>query len=261
MSLTVSAIIPSRLAVNPVSRDGNLWLDRALTSAQMMADYAKDLVTGVEFVVGLDPGARLPERFADARVAHGTGGQASALNAAVRASQGEVLLFMEDDDWNSPERLAVQLEWLTAYSDDPFTRGYDLVTCMQREVDEWGNFLRYNEFPTPGGWLMRRETFYLVGLFDETFRWHLDTEWLGRMNASGRRRVHLVPDGYAGGDWLKRVSRNSDVIQTGGITEPLVHRLDNEHGGMATIRRDPVARNQSEGEHMRMIQKWGCIPW
>ncbi len=260
--MKVSVIVPSRLQPNPVSHKGNLWLYRALESALGQTGMAPDVK--LEIVVGLDADSRevdpgfiawLKAQYDDpvVMVVHSPGrGQSAALNAAVKASTGDVLAFLEDDDLWHIHKLAVQL---------PLLKRYDIVTCNQREIDEQANFLRYNDFPTPSGWVMTRRTFDQVGWFDETFRFHVDTEWLGRAIIGGLKRCHVVEDGHAPTDFLGNVARFSDVVQSDDVTESLVSRLVNPAGGMGTIARDPMAAAQSIGEHDTMRIRFGGVPW
>jgi hypothetical protein len=254
-------ITPSRLATNPAGSGQNLYLDHALSMAKnQTADVP------LEFVVGLDrpPSMmtwayrslfrrkHLPKRFKDVRGAYGKGGQAAAVNAAVKASTGEVIALLEDDDFWDPYKLSMQLPRL----DD-----FDLVTCNQREIDTHGNFLRYNNFATPSGWVMRRETWDKVGGFYEGFRYHVDTEWLGRAHKAGVKRIHLVQEGVVADAWLAQVQQRSAIATTDGITEPLVHRFVHEGSGMAKIRTDHEARLRSADEHALMFARFGEVPW
>lgn len=247
---SISVIVPSRLAVNPTSQDNRLWLDRSLMSVKRQTVFAQH---EWEFIVGLDANAPWPpERFSDVKFVRSTGaGQALAVNAAAAHATGDVLVYAEDDDFNYPRKLELQL---------PYLGSYDLVTCNSREIDEYANFIRVNDFPT--GWMMKRALWQEIGGFDESSRWHVDTEWLGRVNAAGKKRVHLVSDGRAPAtsQWLAQVQRHSDIAQT-GEQEPLVGRLVNPAGGMSKIASDPEAAAQSREEHERMHTRFGEIPW
>ncbi len=268
-----------------MSETGNLYLDRALMSVHRQSAAGEH---EIEFVVGMDSPIKvnaanpiaaatmgmqafrdqlntglLPERFKGVtQVFAGAGGQAAAVNAAVRASTGDVLAFLEDDDIWCPEKLAAQIPWLSRV---------DMVTSNQREVDVAGNFQRVNDFATPSGWLMHRAVWDEIGPMDEGFRFHVDTEWLGRANKHGVKRAHLVdedaPVVYFYGQpltvrhgWLQNISRHS-VIVNSGDREPLVIRTTNPAGGMAMIQGDLGARQQSEEEHRQMLSRFGEIPW
>ena len=270
----ISVIIPSRLARNPSGSGLNLFLDLSVGGV-----LRQTIEQPIEIVVGLDRGTRkkVPERFLEpGRVpivfAESRGqGQAAAVNAAVRKATGDVLAFCEDDDLWEPSKLAVQV---------PLLDQFDLVTCNQRERDHWGAFVRHNDFATPSGWVMKRETWDRVALaedrrgwlarlfrrpvgygFDETFRYHMDTEWLGRANALGLKRAHLIQDGYAGGAWLHQVAQHSKILKVNGLSEPLVHRFVNPDGGMGQIAAGGEARERSAKEHEIMVIRNGSVPW
>ena len=256
----ISVVIPSRLQENlngHLEGVKTLWLDRAINSV-----FRQNTDAELEVVVGLSPGhPDIPDRFGDGItfVAAPRPGQAAAVNAAVNASKGDVLAFLEDDDyWRSLNKLAIQLPYLDAYK---------LVTSNQREVTFDGQFVRINDFATPSGWLMRRKTWDEVGGFDESFRYHVDTEWLGRANQKiGARvgdRVHLVESAcrnMRGRPWLVNVARHSS-INTHDEPDPLVERMVNPEGGMATIASDSVAAAQSVTEHRIMVERFGEVPW
>ena len=248
--MNISVIVPSRLAPNPTSEHGNLWLDRALMTVRRQTVFAAH---AFEFIVGIDCDAPAPPaRFGDVRFVRSRGNsQAMAVNAAAAEATGDVLVYAEDDDYQYERKLELQL---------PYLDSYDLVTCNSREIDEYANFLSVNDFPT--GWVMKRSLWQEIGGFDESFKWHVDTEWLGRVNAAKKRRMHLVSDGRTPetSDWLKWVSRHSDIAST-GEQEPLVGRLRNPKGGMARIASDPEAAAQSREEHERMVKTFGEIPW
>jgi glycosyltransferase involved in cell wall biosynthesis len=265
--MKISVIIPSRLQPNPLSQFGNLHLDNALLSVAAQQEVDVD---ALEVVVGLDQGAleRVPARFLGnpapgqpvIRFVESTGeGQARAVNAAVRDSTGDVLAFLEDDDLWENERLRRGLEHLE--------QGFGFVSASQREVaeDEWRSFLRYNDFPTPSGWVMPRATWEQVGPLNEGFRWHVDTEWLGRAERAGVKRVHQVDPGgrdrlLAPGSWLANVRRHSAIAVMRAL-DPLVQRLRNGGGGMTMIASSPMARAQSIREHELMTEQFGGIPW
>src|SRR5262249_2991722 len=106
--MKVSIIIASRLQPRFGDGTGGLWLDRALRSVGRQA-----VGPGVEFeiVVGLDPGVAFPERIRQVVAVNANKArQASALNAAVSASGGELLAILEDDDYWEPKRIPYGLQ-------------------------------------------------------------------------------------------------------------------------------------------------------
>jgi len=266
----ISVIVPSRLQANPASGRGSLYLDRALMSARRQRG-GFDL----ELVVGLDAGAPpLPERFSDVVVAHAVGaGQAAAVNAAVRASSGDVLAFLEDDDMWEPWKLETQLPYLGPT--------FDMVTCTQRLIDAEGNHvtpidrftgkpMKFNDFATPSGWVMHRDTWERVGGMNESFRFHVDNDWLGRASEAGVKRVHLIESEARWRARLGIIARYSVVVETEHAM-PIVVRTVNPEGGMQRIARaaalpprDPgrLDADQSEAEHVEMMRRFGgVIPW
>ncbi len=330
--MKLSVVCPTRLQKNPMARPeaGDLYLDRSLMS---VFRNARDADLELEILVGLDAGARaLPKRFTKCLAEHpedsevkcaldachhgshlaGEGdewavtswrpsafvtaysegkGQSQAVNAAAKHITGDLVAFIEDDDCWRPDKLAVQLAVMA--------KGYDFVSTTQREVAEDGSWLRTNAFACPSTWLMTREVWDKVGPFDDTFKWHVDTEWLGRLNALDIKRAHIT---HAGSDrdgcWLEHVAKYSDLVSIDEAPEPLVDRTENSGGGMTAIRTDhrrlaalyreghpmPEAPDkatmdmldvefqkwtleqdgpagESAREHLRMVEAFGVIPW
>lgn len=247
--VTVSVIVPSRLQTNPECGNA-LWLDRAIASVMDQTGLSSREFT-VEIVVGIDPGQQPPPHLEHLRFVQGSQAtQACAVNAAVQASRGEVIAILEDDDAWLPTRLQCGLEYLQVY---------DVVTSNQSEVLPNGEFVGINDFPTPSGWLFRRSLWDRLGPLDEEIRFHVDTEYLGRMNAAGVKRIHLVERTASLREWLRQVSRYSDIRST-HVSSPLVMRTVNPAGGMSLIAKEETARLQSRWDHERMIAKYGLIP-
>jgi hypothetical protein len=245
----VSVIIASRLQCRPEAGADCLWLDRAIRSVRRQTASGG---VELEVVVGLDPTAVLPARLAGGAVAAPADrpGQAAALNAAVAAATGEILAFLEDDDYWEAKRLEYGLNWLGRA---------DLVTCNQREVNEDGGFVALNDYPTPSGWLMPRVTWEAVGPFAEDFTF-VDSEWLGRVNTTRLRRVHLVEAGNPDRPGLRSVAKSSELAST-GERDPLVLRTANPRGVVGTAHSEEVARLRHEGDVKRLVERFGEIPW
>ena len=245
--MKVSVVIPSRLQALPGGGPGELYLQRALRSVRQQTAAR---LAELEVVIGLDPGVR-PPPLPGITFAHGERArQACALNAAVAAGRGEVIAFLEDDDCWHPRRLEYGLDCLAEF---------DVVTCNQLEVDPQGKSLGVNDYPTPSGWLLPRVTWERVGPFDETYTF-VDSEFLGRVNAGRRRRVHLVEEGATFRKGLVQVARYSAVRQTKeGV--PLVVRAVNAGGVVAALAQQEAARRRHEEDCRRMVAKYGAIPW
>lgn len=259
--MKVSVVTASRLAINPASSRADLYLDRAIASVRRQTVYAQH---EWELLVGLDANAPWPparlENANGVRVIRSPGaGQALAVNTAAAFATGDVISFLEDDDAWHQQKMEYQLQALAG--------GYDFVSCSQREVTPDGDYVRINDFATMSGWIMPAQIWRSVGPMDESFKWHLDTEWLGRLNAAGKKRLHFAEHAAEHAEagqmrpWLRFVGAHSAVAMTDGLLEPLVTRTVNPGGGMATIARDPAEAEVSRVEHARMMTAFGQVPW
>lgn len=219
----------------------------------------------IEIIIALDEGSPTPSldhsnvRF----VASVRRGQAAALNAGAASVDADYIAFLEDDDLWRPERAALGLQAL---------KHAEFTSTTQLEVDETGNVLRIFDFATPSGWLMPLSSWLRIGPFDESFRWHLDNDWLGRLGDSGLRRMHVVESTApvelkhvsAVRPWLEACLRNGGsnvVLGRHHLPVPLVTRLVHSSSGMATIGSDKAANAASRAEHDRLLAKFGRHPW
>jgi len=253
----VSVVIPSR-----TQPDQGRFLARSIGSirAQLL-----DRDVDFEVIVSLDRGAAVPqaEGLGRTRFAESQGqGQAAALNAGAAVAGGDYLAFLEDDDEWHPEKTRYALGVLERC---------DFVSSTQLEVDESGQALKVNDFPTPSGWFMPIESWRLIGDFDTSYRWHLDNEWLGRLGDSRLRRLHLVE-----GNSLKDSNALSNrphllqCLRAGGpnvqlcghpLDVPLVRRMVHAQSGMGQIERNQTVREQARAEGHRLIDRYQRFPW
>lgn len=256
----IDLVIPSR--AQPRQRE---FLEAALASvrAQTVAGQVE-----VRCIVGVDQGQPLPHGLAGSlglTVAESGGRtQAEALNAALaQVGNPDFVALLEDDDQWMPRYLEMALQAVA---------GFDFVSSTQAEVNDAGQLLRVNDFPTPSGWFMPAATLRRVGGFDPTYRWHLDNDWLGRLSATGARRLHLVEStapivaelARPVRPWLGRVldqSRGTCRLGRHPWPEPLVRRLVHAGSGLSRIAADPVLRAASEAEQHRLIARHGHLPW
>lgn len=263
----ISVLIPSRLDENP-NRPGELWLERALRSIGEQTILSKQKV---EIVVGLDHDVEVPAvksppalklRFASVTKDRRPG-QASAINAAGEAATGQLIAILEDDDSWHRGFLATAAKAL---------KDCDFVSSSQMLVDEHGMPREPMYFPTPSGWLMRRELWREMGGFDESIRFHVDMEWLGRLNEAGKRRVHLVERGFPldmaflkeHRKWLAHIAEGQPLPVTLKQHEapvPLVVRTLSPGSGTVKIRSNPDAKGQSKREMNALRKRFGTIPW
>ena len=262
---SIGVIIPSRL--QQIGPNAYL-LERAIASALAQKIVAEGRVS-LSFIVGIDAGASIPPRLAERSdnvwASSNAASQGGALNAAIDAAgdRFEYIALLEDDDRWDPQYLALSLAALDSYG---------FVSTTQLEVDEYGQIVRINDFPTPSGWIMPFETLRRVGRFDSALRWHLDNEWLGRLAESRIKRCHLVdamaPNSLALAEqvrpWLANVVRlggDNVEVQRHTVLTPLVTRLVHSRSGTAQIAVDPVLKKQSQTEYKILIERYGRIPW
>lgn len=246
---------------------GRLFLCDALESIAAQRIPA-DQAFRIEIAIGADPGTEIPDDLSlpsNATVSRAASpSQAAALNAAAAAFDHDVLAILEDDDQWLPDHLDTSLGALRQHA-------LDFVSNTQLQVDESGRVASIFDFPTPSGWVMRREVWHAVGPFDGSYRYHLDNDWLGRLASRGFRRGHLV-ESTAPLDtrwmvmrpWLKNVLTNGGPHSTlvrHGNPVPNVRRLIHVGSGMSAIGSDPVAHATSTQEYERLSRTYGRIPW
>ncbi len=263
----ISVLIPSRLVENP-DRPGELWLDRALRSIGGQTILSRQKI---EIVVGLDhdveapavtapPGLKL--RYVNVAPDRRPG-QAAAINAAGAAASGQLIAILEDDDSWHPAFLETAAKALESC---------DFVSSSQMLVDRHGTPREPMYYPTPSGWLMRRKLWRAMGGFDEKIRYHVDMEWLGRLNQAGKRRVHLVERGFPidmaflkqHRKWLAHLAEGQPLpvrLKQHGAAVPLVVRTLSPNSGTNQIRSNSDAARQSQREMDGFRKRFGTIPW
>jgi glycosyltransferase involved in cell wall biosynthesis len=252
---TVSVIIPTRLQ--------GCHLDRAIRSVLAQEGIAQ---ADIQIIVGVDNGHGVPfkRRYPALEMAESRGhSQARALNAAIQQARGVYLAFLEDDDvW---ERTFLRTA-LTLLDQAGF------VSSNQLEVNERGSVQQINDFPTPSGWILRRKTFNTVGPFDETYRWHIDNEWLGRLGEANITRSHLVESTAPIAPHLMSqlrpklakllcFGRPQPRIIRHEYSVPMISRLVHSGSAMYRIAQDPALKAESDDEKARVRKRFGHIPW
>jgi glycosyltransferase involved in cell wall biosynthesis len=224
----------------------------------------------IEAIVGLDAEATPPAHLVGAAMAPrfimapaGATGQSAALNAAAAAATGDFIAFLEDDDWWEREHLVRSIHALA---------DFEFVSSSQRLVDSAGRDIGVFGYPTPSGWVMPRRLFGRVGPFNEDFRFHLDGEWLGRLNRVVTRRAHFVENAPGSAEEflaarqdlasLLAYARPADVsLLRGGGDFTQAVRTQNPDGGVSRIRRDAAIKQRSRHERALLRQLFGHNPW
>lgn len=123
---------------------------------------------------------------------------AAARNTGIKASKGNYIAFLDDDDIFLDGKLTKQVAFLDSHSD------YDAVYCLarrskygcsQRIIEGDGTreiLLLESNFFTPS-LMFRREVLEKINGFDESFRRHQDYELLLRYFATGYK-IGCVPE-------------------------------------------------------------------
>jgi glycosyltransferase involved in cell wall biosynthesis len=277
--IAISILVPSRLQASADGRGEQLFLQDAIESI-----YRQTLIVSgaiqPQIIVGIDAGADMPtslaERLGIAFAMSERRSQAGALNAAATRIEGDYVAILEDDDQWEPEFLEIALTALQSAS---------FVSSSQLELDSMGRLRRVVDYPTPSGWVMRRDVWESIGCFNEDYRWHLDAEWLGRLNEEGVARIHLVEANAPEPDALKRVTIADRLLGRGKakrarqgllrvaeasasvkisrhrFCRPLVTKQFHESSGHALISAEREFLQQSDDEKARLVRRFGSIPW
>jgi len=121
------------------------------------------------------------------------GGQSAAINAGWSRGSGEVVAWLNSDDYYLPGSLAAVAAYLQAHQDVMVVYGRGEVVDRQGEVlDQLGEpysrrtmIMSHNVIPQPAAFI-RREALDMVGMLDESLHYVMDMELflrVGRINA------------------------------------------------------------------------------
>jgi glycosyltransferase involved in cell wall biosynthesis len=247
--VAVSVVVPTRFS-------NTTFLTEALDSIR-----AQNI--DVEILIGIDRDGVVPEGFSErfgVTICRGSeNSQAGALNAGLVSARGEYVAFLEDDDKWLPEFLVTALGLKTQF-----------VSSSQLEVDEKGVVLRIKDFPTPSGWVAKRDAFTRLGPWMNML--HLDNFMLGRIGEEGLERWHLVEATAPIEEALAQSARPLlHVLMTAGKPKPKLHRHPNPvplvvrrvhaGSGMWSVLHDPAQQKKSNKEFDSLMQRFGGVPW
>ncbi len=183
--------------------------------------------------------------------------QAAALNAGIKETSDEkgfVSILEDDDEW-LPEFLFFARQAVN---------NFDFISSNQSLHNEEGKFLDILDFPTPSGWFMPVTTLKKVGKFNETFKWHLDNEWLGKLSETKSSRLHLIESNAQNRPELQKLvdfSLRFSKIKKHSLGTPLIKRTIHSKSGTSQISNDKIKFKESQREYDLLFKKFGRIPW
>jgi glycosyltransferase involved in cell wall biosynthesis len=168
--------------------NGERYLRPALESI-FAQDYAPLEVIAVDDG-STDRSAAVARRFPLGAYLHQPNrGIAAARNAGIAAARGDFIAFLDQDDLWPPDKLSIQIGRHLRDPDLAFTRAHmRLFLEPGFERPRWLAAGSWEEgFPAiaPGAWLVRRDAFAAVGMFDPELRTYDDVDWFLRAGEAG----------------------------------------------------------------------------
>lgn len=252
VSRLVSVIIPTR--------DRALSLPRALDSACAQEGLGRRFELEVIVVddASSDPTAEVIGRYPRVHYIRfpARRGAAAAYNAGLRASRGEYISFLDDDDEWLPHKLHVQVPLLDGHPDVGVVYGQSLVRFGGRETLRPGTAeapsgrvflpMLLNNFCGHHACLLgRREAFERAGPFDESLASYEDYDMSLRLAFCTRFLFAPgVVDVYnlsPGGLWLTRAANGDGADDAARVIEKALRMLP-DSAAYAAVRRGARAR-------------------
>lgn len=162
----ISVLLPSQL--KKPFKDRYCVLDALASIRQQSGGH------DIETIIALDPGVSPPPEIASlaTKVVNGPRKRMEAcLDAAFKASTGEYVAILQDDDeeWHL-DFLDLALQAL---------QSFDFVSSTATEIGPDGSVTGIDDFSTPSSWVFRREVMERVGPLPEHIRYLTDRYWLG----------------------------------------------------------------------------------
>ncbi|MCC6961256.1 MAG: glycosyltransferase family 2 protein [Dehalococcoidia bacterium] len=187
MNPLVSVIIPVH--------NGAEFIETALESVFAQAHRPLEVVVADD--ASTDATAALVESFPEViqLLKLSRCGVSAARNAAVAASNGEWLAFLDADDLWLPDKLHVQLQAAGEHPDAAVFLGGKRIR-VEDSARDWYTGPAHGEQLVsyePSVWLVRRDAFERVGQFDTARTIGEDTDWIVRAKDAGLR-VHVCPE-------------------------------------------------------------------
>ncbi len=116
-------------------------------------------------------------------------GVASARNTGVAASSGEIIAFLDSDDFWPPNRLTVTVRYFQQHPEISYVLGKQMMFVESGcAVPPWVKaewLTEPQDASNTGVLVVRRVTFDRIGLFNKDYKGGEDTEWLVRASEVG----------------------------------------------------------------------------
>lgn len=222
----------------------------------------------VEIIVGYDAGGEMPFCI---ELCVPAANQSAKINAAIANASHPVIAILHDDDLWHPHFLKAALSAL---------ENADFVSSTSLATDEDGAVIGVQDCPVPSGWVFTKALFERVGPWAEDYRFHPDSEWLGRLGEMNEvKRAHLI-EAFAPSPRIRigDERRYNQLVQRPGMAAflaqakpapalvrhdqavPLVNHRQAADGIMQRIN-EPERWMASQFEYQRMTERFGRIPW
>ena len=178
----------------------------------------------------------LLERYSDRIVAtvEADGGQACAVNRGLREARGEIIGWLNSDDFYYPNAISTVVDYMTAYPE------CSVVYGAAHYVDERGarlepyptgtpDDLRFGCFLCQPAVFLRRRALEPAGLLDETLRYCMDYDWWLRLRQ--HFDFHQIPEELA----AYRLHDESKSVAEQRRARQEVVRVAHRHFGAAPL--------------------------
>jgi len=144
-----------------------------------------------------DDTSRIVQSFKDVRYLYQPNqGCAAARNAGIHSTKGELIGFLDADDYWAGNKLNPQVDCLLQHPHIGYVLGMQrnfLDGGIERPLWAREELFLKEYIGTLQAMVIRRQVFGLVGLFDEGFRISSDVEWFCRVNDAAVPKM-IVPE-------------------------------------------------------------------